>query len=310
MHSAVVADGKVITYGCNDEGALGRAGEATKSMDAEAAEWTPQPAEGLDGRRVVKVTAGDSHTCALVEGGEVWATGLFRDASGQWSFSDTSLMAKKFERIYPPTLTIPGVDYAPAVDVDSGAQHIVVLAENGTVFTMGVAEQGQLGRVAQKKSERGAAFRAVKKHNLSKEFLEELVKLRTSPACLQNLLTFMPVSCREWSKDRVVKVFAGGYSTVALTASGKAYAWGLNNYGQVRAVCACVRVCVCVCVCVCVRARAHVCVQASRCVCVYAIMCMYASLLTRVSSLVRSRIPFPPSVSVVLLHSWRLHFLL
>jgi hypothetical protein len=78
-------------------------------------------------------------------------------------------------------------------------------------------------------------------------------------------------------------VFAGGYSTVALTESGKAYAWGLNNYGQVRCAglrCVCMRVCVCVCVCA--RARACVCV----CVCARArvrrVPCAVCSNYTRV----------------------------
>lgn len=36
----------------------------------------------------------------------------------------------------------------PAVDVASGSDHLVILAQNGNVFTIGCAEQGQLGRVS------------------------------------------------------------------------------------------------------------------------------------------------------------------
>lgn len=237
MHTvALGADGRLYTWGCNDEGALGRHGD----------EVVPSPAEGLDGVRVIKAKAGDSHTCVLTDDGRVFATGSFRDASGEWAFSETSLKAVKFEQIYPPTHRSSGQDHAPAIDMDSGSSHVIVLAEGGTVFTMGVAEQGQLGRVTKNKSERGATFRTLSKAKLPDDFVEELKRRRTTPSCLQNLLTLMPVKCQSWTaRNPVVKVFAGGYSSMAVTQDGRVYGWGLNNYGQVRRMLADARACEC-----------------------------------------------------------------
>lgn len=167
---------------------------------------------------------------------------MFRDSSGQWAFSETELIAPKFVPIYPPALRIAGQEYPSAIDVVSGCQHVVVLAqaEDGstTVFSRGCGEQGQLGRVSKNKSERGAQFRTLSDADLPEDFVEELARRRTTPSCLQNLLSFCPVKSKDFGgKKKVAQVYAGGYSTIAVTDDGVAYGWGLNNYGQVSDVC-------------------------------------------------------------------------
>lgn len=61
---------QVYTFGCNDEGALGR--ETTE----EGSETVPGKVV-LD-QKVVQVSAGDSHTAALTEDGTVFIWGAFR----------------------------------------------------------------------------------------------------------------------------------------------------------------------------------------------------------------------------------------
>lgn len=71
MHSVCLTKaGTVLTFGCNDEGALGR------DTSVEDSETTPGPVQ-LDGK-AVQVTAGDSHSAALLEDGRVFAWGSFR----------------------------------------------------------------------------------------------------------------------------------------------------------------------------------------------------------------------------------------
>lgn len=60
-----------MTFGCNDEGALGRITEGI-----EDAECTPGEVE-LPGN-VIQISAGDSHTAALLDDGRVFAWGTFR----------------------------------------------------------------------------------------------------------------------------------------------------------------------------------------------------------------------------------------
>lgn len=71
MHTVCLTkEGKVLTFGCNDEGALGR---PTTEDDSE---FTAGLVE-LPGK-AVQISAGDSHTCALLDDGRVFAWGTFR----------------------------------------------------------------------------------------------------------------------------------------------------------------------------------------------------------------------------------------
>ena len=60
----------MITFGCNDEGALGR------DTSEEGSEYVPGEVEipGI----VVQISAGDCHTAALLEDGTVYVWGSFR----------------------------------------------------------------------------------------------------------------------------------------------------------------------------------------------------------------------------------------
>lgn len=68
--SCCVLLGEVYTFGCNDEGALGR------DTSREGSEFEPGLVE-LPGK-AVQVSAGDSHTAALLEDGRIMIWGNFR----------------------------------------------------------------------------------------------------------------------------------------------------------------------------------------------------------------------------------------
>lgn len=61
---------QVYSFGCNDEGALGR------DTSVEGSESVPGKVELLE--KVIQVSAGDSHTAALTEDGRVFLWGSFR----------------------------------------------------------------------------------------------------------------------------------------------------------------------------------------------------------------------------------------
>lgn len=62
---------QILTFGCNDEGALGR-----NTADNEDAEFVPGLVELPN--KVKQISAGDSHTAVLLEDGTVYAWGTFR----------------------------------------------------------------------------------------------------------------------------------------------------------------------------------------------------------------------------------------
>lgn len=74
MHTVcVTSKGTVYSWGCNDEGALGR---DTSSNEEEQAE--PKKVPFASKLRIKKVTAGDSHSLALAETGKVYIWGNFK----------------------------------------------------------------------------------------------------------------------------------------------------------------------------------------------------------------------------------------
>lgn len=71
MHSlCLTSSGEIWSFGCNDEGALGR------NTEEEGSETKPTKIE-LEGK-VVKISAGDSHSACLLQDGRVFAWGSFR----------------------------------------------------------------------------------------------------------------------------------------------------------------------------------------------------------------------------------------
>ncbi|XP_077299918.1 regulator of chromosome condensation-like isoform X2 [Arctopsyche grandis] len=194
MHTvAIDKNGDVWTFGCNDEGALGR--DITNTATNE---WVPSKV-ALPGK-AVRVSAGDSHTAALLESGQVYAWGSFRDSHG-----NMGLTAKGNER--SPVEMLPG---HRVVQIASGGDHLVMLTEMGQIFTCGCAEQGQLGRVTARSCDRNS-------------------RLGLNPLLIPAPLNFRP-------KDKVDfdMLWAGTYCTFAREATkGSIYVWGLNNYQQI-----------------------------------------------------------------------------
>jgi len=191
MHSvALDTEGQVWTFGCNDEGSLGR-------LTADEDECFVPGKVSIPGK-VVAISAGDSHTAALTEDGEVYGWGTFRDSSGPIGFVQFKQL--RFE----PVRLLP---WSRVVKIASGADHLVCLTDKGEVLTMGNSEQGQLGRVSERQGHRGG-------------------RKGTS-------LLLMPAKI--WVKDSVKfsDIWAGSYNTVALSTSGKVWVSGLNNYSQV-----------------------------------------------------------------------------
>ncbi|XP_065076912.1 regulator of chromosome condensation [Ochlerotatus camptorhynchus] len=132
MHNlCLTRRGEVFSFGCNDEGALGR-----ETADEEGSEFLPRkialPSECL------KISAGDSHSACLLNDGRVYAWGSFRDSHG-----NMGLTLEGNKRL--PVEVVRGLK---SVDIASGGDHLVILSENGYVYTVGCAEQGQLGRIS------------------------------------------------------------------------------------------------------------------------------------------------------------------
>ncbi|BHF67427.1 Regulator of chromosome condensation [Sparganum proliferum] len=220
MHTVcLTSDGRVFTFGCNDEGALGRtskdASDEEDGNEAEKSDEEAQPTAVLESRpglvtfpepvTIRKVTAGDSHSAALDDDGRVWLWGTFRGSSGVLGLTKASEICRS-----PVLLNMPS-DVCRVVKIASGQDHLVLLTEDGRLFTMGCGEQGQLGRIAERFAKDGG------RNGLD--------------------LLLQPAECRLRGAVRFLDVWAGGFATIARSLpSGVIYACGLNNYGQLALV--------------------------------------------------------------------------
>jgi len=123
LHSALITTtGQLVTWGCNDEGALGHKGQHPKKLKFRAS--------------IDKVVCGDTMTCVLLENGDLMVTGCFRDTNGplgiviDGSWSD---YITEFKRIAKDVLLF-----------SCGTNHIAYLTAEG-LCTLGSNEFGQLG---------------------------------------------------------------------------------------------------------------------------------------------------------------------
>ncbi|SDA01258.1 BZ3500_MvSof-1268-A1-R1_Chr10-1g02543 [Microbotryum saponariae] len=194
MHTLCVdGEGKIWSWGINDNAALGR---VTAGLEQESEELETQPlvVENLDYSRfkAVKVAAGDSVSLAVSENGELRCWGSFRYSEGILGFDGNDEKSKS--QLKP--LALKNLEAVSIVQVVTGDDHFVALTTKGTVFACGNGEQCQLGR---------KIIQRHKTHGLTPERL-----------ALKN----------------IVVVGSGSYHSFAVDAKGQVFAWGLNSFRQ------------------------------------------------------------------------------
>ncbi|KAI1357943.1 regulator of chromosome condensation 1/beta-lactamase-inhibitor protein II [Xylaria arbuscula] len=209
---ALTKDNRVLTWGVNDDKALGRDttwSGGVRDVDAEESddededdtgvnpnESTPTQIENgeLDESDIIcKVVASDSASFLLTTDGFVFGWGTFRGADGIIGFA-------KDIRVQPtPMLIAPLQDIT---DIACGANHVVALDVHGKVWTWGSGGQFQLGR-------------------------KPLTRHGGPTATLQ------PEPCGMFGKRHyAVSIAAGSYHSFYIDNQQRVWSWGLNNYSQ------------------------------------------------------------------------------
>lgn len=98
----LTGDGEAWSFGCNDEGALGR------DTSEDGSEYQAQKVNLPN--VCIRITAGDSHSAFLLKDGRVFACGSFRDSHG------TMGLNIKGKQQFPIEV-VPGEEF---VDIKSG----------------------------------------------------------------------------------------------------------------------------------------------------------------------------------------------
>lgn len=207
MHCvALTHDNRILTWGVNDKGALGRdtawdGGLVERREDGEEdsdhgekinpKEATPGEVEMRDvpdGTVFTQVAAGDSASFALTREGDVYGWGTMLTSEAKEGFLPG--IARQAMPMRVPSLP-------PIAKVVLGSNHVVALTSSGHVYTWGHShEQGQLGR-------------------------------RVGPHCNRPVLVPQKLSLRN-----IVDIGTGADHSFAIRKHGLVFGWGANNFGQ------------------------------------------------------------------------------
>ncbi|KRZ78187.1 Regulator of chromosome condensation [Trichinella papuae] len=192
-HSLVLTDkNEVLSCGCNDEGALGRAVfEDDEEVDEDCTFAKVQfDQEDLNQHgEIAMISAGDSHGAALTVNGSVFIWGRFRGKNGALGLMVDQKTNKVISQSKTPVLLLSYKNHK-IVKISSGCNHLMCLDEFGKVWTIGDGSDGQLGRI----------FR----------FDFDLESIR----------------------HKCKNVFAVAQGSFAITADDNVIVWGLNGYAQ------------------------------------------------------------------------------
>ncbi|KAF6810833.1 GDP/GTP exchange factor [Colletotrichum musicola] len=209
MHAAALTkDNKILTWGVNDQGALGRDTNwdgGLRDADAEEEEDDDDDDTGINPRestptaidaehfapnaKFTQVVASDSATFALTEDGRVYGWGTFRSSDGILGFTDKI-------KVQATPLYLPLLKNITALA--AGSNHILALDNKGLVQAWGCGQQNQLGR------------RIIERNKLS---------------------SLTPQSMG-LPKNRINRIACGSYHSFAMDKDGVVFAWGLNNFAE------------------------------------------------------------------------------
>eukprot|EP01062_Namystynia_karyoxenos_P025291 TRINITY_DN19927_c0_g1_i1.p1 TRINITY_DN19927_c0_g1~~TRINITY_DN19927_c0_g1_i1.p1 ORF type:complete len:570 (+),score=154.29 TRINITY_DN19927_c0_g1_i1:126-1835(+) len=109
------------------------------SKDKRAVLLTPRPIEALAEKRTVRIAAGQWHSCAITEQGELYSWGV--GFQGRLGHGDK-------EPCFIPTRVRGQLESQHVVDVSCGSFHTVALTQDGRVYCWGDNANGQCGSSA------------------------------------------------------------------------------------------------------------------------------------------------------------------
>ncbi|KAH6888164.1 regulator of chromosome condensation 1/beta-lactamase-inhibitor protein II [Thelonectria olida] len=210
MHTvALTADNKIVTWGVNDNGALGRDTEWDEGemrdiddeSDDEEVSLNPREStpEEIDmkhfpaGTRFAQVAASDSCTLALTDTGMVYAWGTFLDPNGNQRFG-TDATGRIIKKQETPVL-IP--ELKNIKQIACGDNHALALDKKGVIWAWGSGHKNQLGK-----------------------------RIRTREAD-----NFKPIRV-EIFRQKAQYIASGSYHSFALDQNGNVWSWGINGFGQ------------------------------------------------------------------------------
>jgi len=194
FHSiALKSDGTVWTWGGNYWGQLGDGTTTGSTTPVQISELTD----------VTDIAAGGRHTVAVKSDGTVWTWGS--NEHGQLGDGTTT---------YNTTTPVQVSGLTDVTDIAAGGRHTIAVKSDGTVWTWGSNEHGQLGVTT-----------------------TEICEVYSTGRYLSTYSTFCsttPVQVSDLTD--ITAITAGWFHSIAIRTYNTVWTWGGNKYGQLGAI--------------------------------------------------------------------------
>jgi len=200
----LTADGQVWSWGCNDDGPLGRA-------DTASTEVRQVTEGGIEKERITAIAAGDCHSLALDARGRVWFWGAYKGREGHMQHDGEG--GEKVNAV-PSCLPDFSRRYGKVVRIASGLNHSIAITTRGIALAWGMGEAGQLGKQVV------TAFLRGQRHNRA------LLVPNPVYAWVDGVKQIKSTAVK-WAR-----AWGAGFSTYLEDTEGRVWVCGLNNYGQ------------------------------------------------------------------------------
>lgn len=212
---ALTKDNKILTWGVNDNGALGRdtsnADVKMRDLDADDSDSDSEDESGglndlestptavsdehfPEDTVFVDIAAGDSCSFALTTEGAVYGWGTFRKNEGILGFERGNHTAR-----FPVYIE----SMKKVTQIACGTNHVYALDKDQRVYAWGNGQQNQLGRRVTERS--------------------------LAEALQPNRIGFHDATVKRHSQ-KIVSIASGDYHGLAIAEDGHIWAWGANNY--------------------------------------------------------------------------------
>lgn len=228
---------EVWCWGSNQYGQLGSGSSAASSATPQKVGWPPPtppviPPSQTTLTNVISVAAGDYHSCAALENGEVWCWGV--DSNGE--LGSPQIRGNSDRPQLVTDLHIPNVGGPPrTLKVAAAGQFTCALLEGGEVWCWGLNTRGQMGRGTTSETETPAPVSGLSGVTAITVGHDQACALvGSSVRCWgQNLAGFSsttPVAIANLPDAKGVA--AGAMHACAILLDGSVRCWGSNYFGQ------------------------------------------------------------------------------
>lgn len=197
---ALLDDGSVKCWGFNSKGELGQGHKQTLGRAAGDMGDALIPVDLGDGKKAAQVSAGQNHSCALLDDGTVKCWGY--NGFGQLGINSTSQIGDNATEMGNALIPADFGSGVKAVEITTGKNHSCARLENGSVYCWGENGSGQLGQ-------------------------GHTDHIGDQPGETGNLL---PINLGDGRKAS--RISAGSEHNCAILDNGTVKCWGANDYGQ------------------------------------------------------------------------------